>query len=124
MLRKLFIWGNVALLVLFIAAVFQGIAGPYFPGHWAQSQMAYRKMQADAESNAETKKVILNGGIEIKQIQANDLGQIDRCTSCHQGMDSIATPTLQNSFMANPFKSHPADFLKNHSPAKFGCVTG
>ncbi len=123
MLRKLFIWGNVALLVLFIAAVVQDLAGPYFPGHWAQSQMAYRKMQADAESNAETKKVILNRGIEIKQIQANDLGQIDRCTSCHQGMDSIATPTLQNSFMANPFKSHPGDFLKNHSPDKFGCVT-
>jgi len=38
-------------------------------------------------------------------------------------MDSIATPTLQNSFTQNPFKSHPGDFLKNHAPEKFGCVT-
>ncbi len=123
MLQKLFIWGNIILLLLFLTAVVEDLAGPYLPNHWASAQMTYRKMQADAETNEESKKSILSRPVEIKQIQANDLGQIDRCTSCHQGMDSIATPTLQNSFTANPYKSHPGDFLKNHPPDKFGCVT-
>ena len=79
-------------------------------------------MQADAETADEAKKSIMARQIQIQQIMTPDLGQIDRCTSCHQGMDSIATPSMQNPFPENPFKSHPGDFLKNHPPDKFGCV--
>jgi len=122
MLRKLFIWGNVVLLVLFVAAVVEDLAGPYFPHHWANIQMHYRSMQVAAEPAAEARASIQSRPIEIKQIMANDIGQIDRCTSCHQGMDSLATPSLQNSFAENPFKSHPGNFLKDHPPEKFGCV--
>jgi hypothetical protein len=122
MYRKLFIWGNVILFILMIAAMAIDMAGPYLPNGWAWTQRQYRAMQAAAETNPEAKASILSRPIEIKQIQANDLGQIDRCTSCHQGMDSIATPTLVNSFAENPFRSHPGDFLKNHPPEKFGCV--
>jgi len=38
-------------------------------------------------------------------------------------MDSLATPTLENPFPENPFKSHPGNFLKTHPGEKFGCVT-
>jgi cytochrome c551/c552 len=123
MLRKLFIWGNVVLLVVFLAAVVQDLAGPFFPSGWAYYQRQYRKIQAAAEPNEESRAAISKRPFEIKQIMANDLGQIDRCVSCHQGMDPIVTPTLQNSFTENPHKSHPGDFLKNHAPDKFGCVT-
>ena len=126
MLRKLFIWGNVVLLVLFVAAVVEDLAGPYFPHHWANIQMHYRSMQVAAEPAAEARASIQSRPIEIKQIMANDIGQIDRCTSCHQGMDSLATPSLQNSFAENPFKSHPGNFLKDHPPENSGAssVTG
>jgi cytochrome c551/c552 len=122
MLKRLFLWGNILLLVIFVTAIVKDLVGPYLPNHWAWTQMKYRQMQADDETNPDSKKAILSRPIEIKQIQANDLGQIDRCTSCHQGMDSIVTPTMQTSFTQNPFKSHPGDFLKNHPPEKFGCV--
>ena len=51
MLRKLFIWGNAALLVLFVVAVVKDLADPFLPNHWASAQRVYRKMQADAETN-------------------------------------------------------------------------
>src|SRR5579871_42400 len=122
MYRKLFIWGNLILLLVFLAAVAMDLAAPYLSHGWAHYQMAYRKMQVDQETNEESRKSIANRPIEIKQILATDLGQVDRCTSCHQGMDSIATPTMVNNFTENPYKSHPGDFLKNHPPEKFGCV--
>jgi len=122
MYRKLFILGNITLLVLFMAAVVEDLAGPYLPHGWAAYQIAYRKMQAAAESAEEAKKAIMGRGIQIQQIMTPDLGQIDRCTSCHAGMDSIATPSMQNSFTDNPYKSHPGNFLKDHPPEKFGCV--
>lgn len=123
MLRKLFLWLNVTLFVIFVAAIVKDLAGPYFPNGWANYQTAYRRMQVAAETAPEAQATIKKRPIEIKQILATDLQQVDRCTSCHQGMDSIATPSLQNSFAANPFKSHPGDFFKNHPPEKFGCVT-
>ena len=122
MLRNLFIWGNVLLLVVFLAAVVKDWSGPYGPQGWARYQRRYRQMQAAGETNAESRRSIANRPVEIKQILAEDLGQVDRCTSCHQGMDPLATPTLQNSFSEIPFKSHPGDFLKTHPPEKFGCV--
>jgi len=122
MLRKLFIIGNIVLLLVFLAAIVQDLAGPFWSTGWAHDQLEYRKMQVAAETNEDSRKSIAGRPIEIKQIMATDLGQVDRCTSCHQGMDSIATPTLENSFTENPYKSHPGDFLKVHSPDKFGCV--
>lgn len=121
MLRKIFIWGNLTLLVLFIAAVLVDVGGPWLPKHWANYQFHYRTMQAAGEPE-EAKAGILGRPIEIKQMIVSDLGQIDRCTSCHQGMDPLATPTMQNNFTDNPYKSHPGNFLKNHPVEKFGCV--
>ena len=123
MLRKLFLIGNILLLLIFVAAVVRDLSAPYWPNGWARAQITYRRMQADAETSAEAKQAILARRPEIKQILATDLGQIDRCTSCHQGMDSLATPTLQNAFTANPYKSHPGDFFAHHPVDKYGCVT-
>jgi hypothetical protein len=118
MYKKIFIWGNLALLILLILAVKQDLFRPWMP-----YQKEYRKMQADAESSPDTKKLILSRPTDLKQIMASDLGNVDRCITCHQGMDPLATPTLTNDFKENPHKAHPGDFFKHHPPDKFGCVT-
>ncbi len=117
MYKKIFFWGNVALFLLLIAAICKDTFRPWMP-----YQRKYREMQVAAESAPEAKQIIANRPIEIKQTILTDLGQVDRCITCHQGMDPIATPSLINDFKDNPFKSHPGDFLKNHPPEKFGCV--
>src|SRR3954468_12976176 len=117
MYRKIFFWGNVALFLLIVAAI-----GKDLFREWMPYQRKYRDLQAAAEPSKETRKMIAGRPIEIKQTILTDLGQVDRCITCHQGMDSIATPTLANDFKENPYKAHPGDFLKNHPPDKFGCV--
>jgi mono/diheme cytochrome c family protein len=117
MYKKIFIWGNVILLVLLILAVGEDLFRPWMP-----YQKEYREKQAAAESSADTQKLILNRPIALKQIMASDLGNVDRCITCHQGMDPIATPSLTNDFKENPHKAHPGDFFKHHPPDKFGCV--
>lgn len=116
MLRKLFIWGNAILFLLLIAAIVEDQFRPWMP-----YQREYRKIQASAEEGA-VRKSIMSRPIELKQILANDLGQVDRCITCHQGMDPLATPTLENNFTAQPHKAHPGDFIKTHSVEKFGCT--
>ena len=116
MLRKIFIWGNVVLFLMLAVAIFKDTFRPWMP-----YQRNYRKMQAQ-EVEGDARKGIEARHIEVKQVLATDLGQVDRCITCHQGMDPIVTPTLENKFDQNPYKSHPGDFLKNHPPEKFGCV--
>ncbi len=62
--------------------------------------------------------------LEIKQIIAKDLGRVDRCISCHVGMDEYTNPTLKNDFTEHPYKAHPAaeSLGKKHQFQKFGCT--
>src|SRR3989338_7790133 len=116
--KKVFFWGTVVLFVLLILAIAKDTFRPWMP-----YQRAYRRMQAAAEAAPEARRIILGRPIQIKQTILTDLGEVDRCITCHQGMDPIATPTLANAFTDNPHKAHPSDFLKNHPPETFGCVT-
>lgn len=116
MLRRLFIWGNIVLFLLLVAAIVVDHRRPWMP-----YQRAYRRMQAEQETG-EARRSILNRPGRIAQILANDLGQVDRCITCHQGMDPIVTPSLENPFKENPYRSHPGGFLKAHPPEKYGCT--
>lgn len=57
--------------------------------------------------------------IEIKQYFIEDLNKVDRCTSCHIGIDS-STPNK----LPPPFTSHPgySIYIENHPPGQFGCT--
>ena len=54
---------------------------------------------------------------KIQQLWLEDLGETDRCITCHQGID-------KSDFInkPQPFKTHSSDYLKNHKVEKFGCV--
>jgi mono/diheme cytochrome c family protein len=117
MYKKLFIGGNIVLFILLILAMAQDLFRPWMP-----YQRQYRKMQIEQATTPEAKAMINRRPTEIKQLLLPSFKEVDRCITCHQGMDPLATPTLANDFKENPFKSHPGDFLKNHPPEKFGCV--
>lgn len=129
--RRLFIWGNLALVVLFGASVIRD-------NHkeWIKYQQEYYRLEAqeletklaqtqdpeeikDLKAQIKAKKRM---PIEVKQIITKDLDRIDRCITCHVGMDPLYNPTLTTSFTENPYRGHPGDLLKTHSPTKYGCA--
>ncbi len=53
----------------------------------------------------------------LQQIYVKDLGVIDRCITCHMGMEWKGMENVEN-----PFRSHPKEILANHPINKFGCT--
>jgi cytochrome c551/c552 len=67
-----------------------------------------------------------NFNVEIRQINNEDAGIVDRCQSCHLGIlepVTIAKTEMGKDELAGAFTSHPdMELLKIHDPQKFGCT--
>lgn len=116
MIRKLFFIGNFAVFLLFLVAVWKD-----YNREWKRYQAQYNKLDLAAAQTPELKKAVKSRSLEIKQMMIDDLGRVDRCITCHVGMDSFTSPTLTNDFKDNPYKSHPLNIVKSHPFDKFGC---
>ncbi len=135
LLRNLFLWGNVALLVLFLAV----LAKDNCRG-WKNYQQEFKKLEVarlqqkvnDAttpemkDAAALELKAAKKMPIEIRQIWSQDVNAVDRCITCHTGYDPLQNSGLTTEFKQQPF-SAPADSVsleihKAHNLEKFGCV--
>lgn len=132
-MRKWFSGLNFALLAIFLLAVWKD-----FDTEWRRYQNAYYDRTAaelgielakatDPERQARLKSEIRGWKwrlADVKQIIVKDLGRVDRCVTCHVGMDEFTNPTLANNFTEHPFKAHPdvSKLVKTHPFQKFGCT--
>ena len=94
---------------------------------WKPYQQAYYDRMVDESKKAGKTADAADWGsrpLQIKQIIARDLGRVDRCVTCHVGMDEFTNPSLSNDFKDNPFKAHPdlPGMVKHHPFQKFGCT--
>lgn len=135
LLRNLFLWGNVILLVLFLAVMIKDNSRG-----WKQYQKEFKKrevMKAEEKVNAaatpEAKesalqelKVAKKTPVEIRQIWSQHINTVDRCITCHVGYDPLQNSGLTTEYKDQPY-SAPAgtpafDIHKAHNLEKFGCV--
>lgn len=82
---------------------------------WRNYQAHFRRLEAEQEPNAAAKNAVLAAAPAIKQILLPGLRRVDRCTTCHMGVED---PTLKNA--PQPFRFHPD--LRPHAVARFGCT--
>ncbi len=80
-----------------------------FAGEWREHQRAYRE-RIDPE---------LRAGFEIgiRQAFLPELDRVDRCQTCHIGIDDPAMAIEEQ-----PLRSHPGDLLAAHPPETYGCT--
>ena len=97
-------------LVLIVAAVWQASTPS-----WKNYQRDFFQLEAQGEPNAVTKAAVLATPPQIHQILLPGLQRVDRCTTCHLGVDD---PTMKNA--PEPFRYHAG--LGPHIPSKFGCT--
>lgn len=83
----------------------------------------WRRVQSDFKeiliSKASTDREIQraeNFPIEIRQVILKDFDRVDRCVSCHNGIED---PRMDGE--KQPHRAHSSDYLLNHPVEKFGC---
>lgn len=85
----------------------------YFTPEWKGYQNEFQELVAK-KFGADKVQQIPQG---LQQIWVEDLNRVDRCVTCHQGMEWKG---LDN--VAHPFKSHPQEILKKHPLNQYGCT--
>jgi len=103
----LYSFGGVVLIIT--ALVFWN----YYTPEWKGYQDEFQEMVAK-KFGPERAAQIPRG---LQQIWAKDLDRVDRCTTCHQGMEWKGLDSAPN-----PFKSHPQEILKKHPVSQYGCT--
>lgn len=75
---------------------------------WKQYQKEFSRLNSSSATKHKE---------QIKQLWLTELGETDRCITCHQGADNqkfVDAP--------QPFRTHSGDYLKIHPVEKFGCA--
>lgn len=102
----------VSLLVLAVSAYKEN-----FVGDWRDAQMHYKSLLMKTADSPMARESAAEFKIEHKQIYLPELGAIDRCTTCHLGVEN---PAMADA--PQPLRKHSGDLLENHEPDKFGCT--
>ncbi|MCL6480835.1 MAG: c-type cytochrome [Firmicutes bacterium] len=84
---------------------------------WQQRQRTYRKLLAEKATDARGRELLRNFRIELRQVSVPALGAVDRCVSCHVGIDD---PRMTD--VPQPYRLHPGEILEHHPVDRFGCT--
>lgn len=80
-----------------------------FEGQWRENQARYaRRLSPELAAGYE---------IGLKQAFVPALERVDRCQTCHVGIDD---PNMGTE--AQPLRTHPGELLALHPPEEFGCT--
>ena len=102
---------SLVFLALLLLAAFQ----ENFTAEWREYQADYARRLTEVAAEKGTPAV--DYPIEVRQIYLESLRRVDRCVTCHVGIDN---PAMQGE--PQPLGTHPGDLLANHPADKFGCT--
>ncbi len=111
---------KIALLTASLASLFVLATAAFrenFRGDWRAAQVDYKAMLVSTAPTEAAKVAAEAFSIGHKQLYLPELGVIDRCTTCHLG--------VENPLMAGadqPLKRHPGKLLEYHPTERFGCT--
>ena len=103
----------VCLAFLLLAAFEENIAAD-----WRTPQIEFARLQQEKARDAgSVEKSTSAYPIELRQVFLKDWNRVDRCVSCHVGIDN---PAFRDA--PQPLTTHPGDLLEHHSVDRFGCT--
>jgi cbb3-type cytochrome c oxidase subunit III len=106
----------VASLVTIVFLVGAAVEENYL-AQWKVIQRQYRKLLEAKATDARGQELLQRFKIERKQVSVPALGAVDRCVSCHNGIDD---PRMTD--VSLPHRVHPGHFLDKHPVDRFGCT--
>lgn len=102
---------SLVFLVFLLLAAFE----ENFTAEWRDHQTVYA-LQLTEQAVAAGRTPV-GYPLEVRQIYLEDLNRVDRCVTCHAGIDN---PTFASA--EQPLTAHPGNFLADHPSEKFGCT--
>ena len=84
---------------------------------WYLIRSRYPEILAKKATNDRERAAATDFEVRITQNFIPELGVVDRCTTCHSGVDD---PRMADQ--PQPYTTHPGEYLGIHDPAKFGCT--
>jgi len=102
----------VTLVFLLAAAVREN-----YLSHWQIVQRHYRTLLEQKATDERGRELQRNFRIELRQVSLPGLKTVDRCVTCHVGIDD---PRMTD--VPQPYRVHPGDILQNHPADRFGCT--
>ncbi len=103
-------------LVLLAVALFAAYreASP----EWKTYQNEYKALLLKSTKDEATREKAKALDVGIQQIYMSSLERVDRCTSCHMGVEN---PLMANAEMI-VYRQHSGNTLKDHPVDRFGCT--
>ncbi len=111
-LKILLLISSLACLALLALAAFE----ENFTADWRAVQIEYAQLLQQKARAAGTENPA-NYPIELRQVFLKDWNRVDRCVSCHTGIDN---PAFQDA--KPPWTTHPGNLLEHHPVDRFGCT--
>ncbi len=112
-MKKLLLISSLMCLALLLYAPIDEFMLREFHDH----QRRYRQHLMETAENDTEREAAKNYKIKIRQYVLPDLKRVDRCISCHVGIED---PKMADR--PNPLRAHPGDYLKDHDVRKIGCT--
>lgn len=114
---RLFRWTllvtSVVTIVMLVAAAFW----ENFFAQWYQVQREYSRILERKAIDDEGRRLAREFRIELKQVTIPALGAVDRCVTCHNGIDD---PRMTQEVL--PHRVHSGDVLAKHPADRYGCT--
>jgi cytochrome c2 len=111
------VYSKDAIKIYALSAVMLIVTGYLFWGdvapEWRGYQQDFRELVAKRFGEQRADQIPAG----LQQIWLKDLDRVDRCVTCHQGIEWKGLESAPN-----PFKSHPPEILKSHPLDQFGCT--
>ena len=113
MMKSVLLLSSVASILILAAAAYQ----EHFRAEWRDIQAEYREALIRTAGNDDARMAASAYRIEFKQAFLEGLGGVDRCVSCHLGVENPAM-----SGADQPLRRHSGKWLVNHPTDSFGCT--
>ena len=116
MYRRFYLILTLLSSLVFLVVIIFAFYGEITP-EWKKYQAEYKVIFLEKAETDFQKKKARSLKIEIQQIYLDSLGKVDRCVSCHLG--------VENPVMAKakaPYQKHSGKYLVDHAVEKFGCT--
>ena len=114
---RLYRWMLLSTSLATLAYLAAAVVEENYLAEWQILQHRYRAILQEKATDELGRGLSKNFRIELRQVSVLGLNAVERCITCHTGIDD---PRMTN--VGQPFAVHPGEILKTHPVDRFGCT--